>query len=255
MSIVTLTSDFGNSDYYVAQFKGLLLSAASTVQVIDISHDVPSYNINVGAFMLKNVFHVFPPGSIHVLRVYETGIKNHGLVAISWRKHFFIAPDNGILSMIVDENVKWVYRLEDDEDGFQKADQYYIQWIGDILKDGRPVHQAIEAQNWVKKSQVQPVIKEDSIVGVVMLIDKFGNAITNIHLNHLNKFRDTEHLELYFRKSESSSKFVESYDDVAPGMDLVRFNDNGYMEIAVHQGNFSQLFSIKPGHQVLLTCR
>ena len=101
MSIITLTTDFGEKDYYVAALKGKILSLKSDANIIDISHQISSYNIKHAALVLANSFFHFPKNSVHIIGVLSMYSKNSRYLAIKHSGHYFIGPDNGIFHLIV----------------------------------------------------------------------------------------------------------------------------------------------------------
>ncbi len=103
MPIVTLTTDWIQDDYYTGTIKGKLLSSCPDLNVIDISHNIPAFNTAKAAFVIKNCFHHFPKGSIHLICVNTEPSETESLVAIEYKDHFFIGNDNGIFGLIFKE--------------------------------------------------------------------------------------------------------------------------------------------------------
>lgn len=250
MPILTLTTDFGTADHYVAQFKGMLLKSMPDLQIVDISHQVPAFDISAGAFMLKCSYAYFPKGTIHVIRVNESGVKNNGLIVASWKGYYFMAPNNGLLSLVTDDNFDWIYKLHDDDLNYFKLNQYYLRWIEDIVKTGLPERNALPTTEWKQLTSFRPTIKEKEITGTIIMIDRFGNGISNIHFTDFQHFHAFNGYRIYYSRSEDVTSHKDEYDDVSPGDSLDRFNDNGYLVLAINQGNLTQLCGIKPGHNI-----
>ena len=103
MPIVTFTSDFGLNDYYVALIKGSMLSENPSLNIIDISHNINNYDIVQAAFILKNAFESFPKGTIHIVGVDSELSDENKHIALEIDNHFFVCPDNGLISMIASE--------------------------------------------------------------------------------------------------------------------------------------------------------
>ena len=110
MVTVTLTTDYGQKGYYLAALKGAILSGSPDVQFVDVSHLVMPYDIVQGAFILSNTFHHFPQGTIHVACINNVSSPLE-LIAFQHEGHFFIGPDNGIFSLMLDEPPASIYRL------------------------------------------------------------------------------------------------------------------------------------------------
>ena len=111
MSIITLTTDLGLKDYYVAGIKGHILSQLPDANIVDISHEIPAFNISVAAFCLKNCYYDFPKGSIHIIGVSPEANEFTRHVVIKYQNHYFIGADNGIFSLLFDEIPEVIFDL------------------------------------------------------------------------------------------------------------------------------------------------
>src|SRR5215813_1971950 len=102
--IITLTTDFGLSDPFVGIMKGVILGIAPNAQLVDISHDIPSYNILEAAFMIESTYRYFPEGTVHII-VVDPGVGSaRRPLAASSRGHLFVGPDNGVLSAVLEKD-------------------------------------------------------------------------------------------------------------------------------------------------------
>ena len=111
MSIITLTTDLGLKDYYVASIKGHILSQLPDASIIDVSHDIPPFNISVAAFCLKNCYQDFPEGTIHIIGVSPEANEHVCHLIIKHNEHYFIGADNGMFSLLFDEKPTEVFNL------------------------------------------------------------------------------------------------------------------------------------------------
>src|SRR2546427_4971224 len=101
MPLVTLLSDFGTTDSYVAEMKGVILSAVPAATLVDITHAVPPGDVRSGAYLLRRTWHRFPPGTIH-LAVVDPGVgTERAAFALQVRGHAFVGPDNGLFSPVL----------------------------------------------------------------------------------------------------------------------------------------------------------
>ena len=100
MAIITLTSDYGNKDYFIAAIKGAILSESSEVQIIDISHHISPFNLQEAAYILKNAYHYFPKGTIHIIGIETENSKTKQHIACKIDDHYFIGSDTGIFSLM-----------------------------------------------------------------------------------------------------------------------------------------------------------
>ena len=108
MAIVTLLTDSGESDYYIAAIKAKIVSLNADLRVVDISHSIRKFDIGHGAFVLRSVFRDFPKGTVHLAGVDATGNRGEAPVIVSLEDHFFVGPDNGLFSLISEQQPKGI---------------------------------------------------------------------------------------------------------------------------------------------------
>ena len=105
MGIITLTTDLGYKDFYQAALKGSILKTLPKVTIIDISHEIEAFNISKAAFLLKNSFHYFPKGTVHLIGIDTVYSASNKYLALKYQDHYFVGADNGIFSLIFEEIV------------------------------------------------------------------------------------------------------------------------------------------------------
>lgn len=186
--IVTLTTDFGLSDPFAAAMKGVILSINPEAQVVDLSHQVSSYDLFDGAMTLALAYSYFPAGTIHVV-VVDPGVGSaRRPILVSTRRYKFVAPDNGVLSLIYEREKEFEVRCV-------TAEHYFLKPVSNTFH-GRDIFapiaawlsKGVEADKFgeiitdgVKFATPKPrCLDESRIQGVVIRVDKFGNLITNI---------------------------------------------------------------------------
>ncbi|HEV2492997.1 MAG TPA: SAM-dependent chlorinase/fluorinase [Terriglobia bacterium] len=191
--VITLTTDFGLADHFVGVMKGVILSIHSDVELVDISHEIGSYDITEGALTLAQSYRYFPPGTIHLVVVDPgVGSARRPILAATPRYHF-VAPDNGVLSAI--------YEREDAlEVRHITADHYWLKPVSDTFH-GRDIFAPVAAwlskgvepsnfgeliTDYIRIALPKPTRRQESgnwrVEGTVLRIDKFGNLITNLTL-------------------------------------------------------------------------
>jgi S-adenosylmethionine hydrolase len=111
MQIITLTSDWNKNDFYLASIKGRILSLCPDVTIVDVSHQIQTFNILQAAFVLKNSFRNFPDGTIHIIAVNSMADKDKALVLVKALKHYFISCDNGIFGLLLDEPPEKIIKI------------------------------------------------------------------------------------------------------------------------------------------------
>ncbi|MCO5249062.1 MAG: SAM-dependent chlorinase/fluorinase [Chitinophagales bacterium] len=250
MPFVTLTTDFGNKDFYVGRFKGYLLSHNESIQLVDITHQVRNFDIIDGAFNIKNSFYSFPKGSIHIVRVNETGLEAQGLLLAQYRHHLFLTPDNGLLSLISENKYDWVRAIDFKKVDAFKSDEIYAVTLKSILNNTLE-NISFEKENIIKKAKWKVSTQDSIIEGHVAYVDKFGNIITNIHISDLMPYFDRFNaFDLKYSENFVIKEFSNHFHEVDRGEKLCRINDSGYLEIAMNEGPADKLFGIKFGNIV-----
>lgn len=250
MSLVTLTSDFGYVDLFVGRFKGYLISHNRDIQIVDISHGIPEFNIITGGYSLKYTYESFPKNTIHIIRVYEQGLSNEGLIVASYRDYIFIAPDNGVLPICTNNQFDWIRKVNLDLIDSIIADEIYALVLQSVIDN--TIFNISESTTEYKSVSNWEIAKYDNEVrGIVTLVDKFGNISTNIHIDDIKDyFSRFTSCKIEYRSKRSIYRIVENYNDVIEGDPMCRVNDMGYLEIAINKGSASKLLGIKFGQIV-----
>lgn len=246
--IITLTTDMGLKDHYVGVLKGNILSAIQNVQLVDITHNIQSFNIARAAFVVKNAAFSFPKGTIHIIGVSpeikedkENPENEIYPMLMNYRGHFFIAADNGFFSLLTagDEydSLVRIHAFSKPEYTKQPLNTIMIDIAKEVIAGKNPKKIGEEVQSFRQAMQFAPAISENLIRGSVVHIDKYGNIITNIHLNDYNRVGKGHPFVIYFRKKEYYiDQLSEYYGDVEAGEKLAFFNSSGHLEIAINQG-------------------
>lgn len=242
MPFVTFTSDQGLSDYYVAVVKGTILSHNPTLQIIDISHNVESFDIVQGAYILKNAFSSFPEGTIHIISINNHYKKNRCFLAARYKGHYFIGPDNGIFSLIFDDPADVAYELETPADALTQ--DIYAKAIRHIA-GGMPFNEiGILVDEIEERMTFQPITNPSLIKGAVIHVDNFENVIVNISKELFERTRQRRRFKIYFKRFDPITRLVNSYSEVAIGETLCMFNSAGFLEIAINKGKAASLLGL-----------
>lgn len=192
--IITLTTDFGLMDPYVGIMKGVILGIAPTVQIVDITHEIASYDIDEAAFLISSATSYFPPRSVHLI-VVDPGVGSlRRPIATTIDGQTYVAPDNGVLSFVLrgDTTLPEVRHITNEK--------YFRKPVGrtfhgrDIfaptaahLATGEPLASVGPTlTDVVLKPFPEPVTKDHKLVARVLHVDRFGNLVTNLRSSHLN---------------------------------------------------------------------
>ncbi|MGB0890972.1 MAG: SAM hydrolase/SAM-dependent halogenase family protein [Flavobacteriaceae bacterium] len=252
MSLITLTTDFGTKDHFVGAVKGAIYSELPDAKIVDITHEISPFNITETAYILKNSYKSFPKGTIHIIGVdSEISIENKH-IAIELDGHFFVCPDNGLISMIASEiNPTKIVEInihDRIESSFPVLD-VFVQVACFIARGGSLGVIGKEIKEYKKLIEIQPKVNQTQtiIVGGVIYIDNYGNVISNISKKLFNEIGKGREFKLTARR-HTFSKIHGKYNDIVnysiaeerrqnDGDKLALFNSAGYLEIAIYRSN------------------
>ncbi len=257
--IVTLTTDFGNSDHFVGALKGVILDIEPEAEIVDICHFVQAFDVLDGALTISQAYSYFPSGTVHLVVVDPgVGTARRPIIASSDKYHF-VAPDNGVLSLVYAREARLHVRhitsehyfLQPVSNTFQARDIFapvaaYLAKQVDSLKFGE------EVEDYVRFSAPKPkVLDEGRMRGVVLKVDRFGNLITNI---------TPADASMLFEPGAAGFKILvgnrevtrmrNSYAEGAAGEVFGILGSMGFLEIAANRGAATQLAGAAKGAEV-----
>lgn len=243
MTVITLLTDFGTADGYVAELKGVLLSQAPGCQVVDLSHDIPPHEIDAARLAVARYWRRFPPGTIHLVVVDPgVGSDRQAIVVLS-EGRFLVGPDNGVLSPALLPPGARVVSLPvpahaaptfHGRDVFAPAAAALARGVPlDSL--GSPLEEPV-----IRRTPEALRDEEGWLRGEVIVIDRFGNAVTNLLAAHGTEVRVGDR-EIPLRRT---------YVDVASGEPVALVGSSGLIEIAVRDGNAATILGLMRGSVV-----
>ncbi|MBW1742363.1 MAG: SAM-dependent chlorinase/fluorinase [Deltaproteobacteria bacterium] len=260
--VITLLTDFGLQDEYVGVMKGAILSINPRVQLVDITHNVSRHDIRQAALVLNASFRFFPKSSIHLV-VVDPGVGGERrIICLEQEGHFFLAPDNGVLTMVIqDKRVRKIcavtkrkYFLEPVSDTFHGRDVFapvaaHLSKGLEMLSLGKE----LGLKDLTRLDIPVPLVSDKhELVGAVMAIDRFGSLVTNISERTLKKFQDDEGSQrVEVRLGRFKIKGVaKSYDSVKVGAPMAIVGSRNLLEIALNQGDARKYFKARIGQAV-----
>ncbi|GAA4309649.1 SAM-dependent chlorinase/fluorinase [Mucilaginibacter gynuensis] len=255
MAIITLTTDLGDKDIYQAALKGSILKLLPTVNIVDITNSVSAFNIQQAAFILKNSYHYFPDETVHLIgidTVYNTFTK---YLAIKYKNHYFVGADNGIFSLMFDEEPEDIFEINIMQDlkflHFPLAD-IFVKAACHLAKGDDIEEIGLRVSGIEKKMNLQPVVEKNLIKGAVIYVDSFQNVITNITKDFFNRIQQGRRFTLYFKRNETINHLSWHYNEVPEGEKLCLFGISDHLEIAINKGNASGLLGLNLGDSVII---
>jgi hypothetical protein len=250
MAIITLTTDLGYKDFYQAALKGSILSQLPNANIVDISHAISAFNIPQAAFILKNAFHYFPAGTVHLIGIDSVFNEKTRYLALKYKDHYFVGSDNGIFSLLFEEEPSEIVELNIMQDlkylNFPLSD-IFPKAVSHLAKGGRLKDIGITVSGVEDRMTIQPVIERDIIRGSVIYIDSFQNIITNITKEIFTKVQQNRDFTLFFKRNESITQLSWHYNEVPEGEKLCLFGISNHLEISINKGNASGLLGLHLG--------
>lgn len=254
--IITLTTDFGLTDPYVAMMKGVILSINPVARLVDISHQIGSGSIFQAAVLIRETVPFFAKGTVHVA-VVDPGVgSDRRLIGIETESHYFVGPDNGVFwPVIQDHHCTKIVELT--EKG------YFLPHVSHTFH-GREIFAPVAAHLslGVELERMGPVItdptptsiprpleKKGHLYGQIIRVDNFGNLVTNIHSKELAHFLQSDQPQIEVGRL-FIQKLSETYSNCEEGEPLALINSSNLLEIAVNLGRASECIGINRGEIV-----
>jgi S-adenosylmethionine hydrolase len=257
--IVTLLTDFGTADYFVGAMKGALLAANPGARVVDITHEVPPYDIEAGAFTLRAAFETFPEGTVHVAVVDPgVGSERRG-IAVEGSGHTFVGPDNGLFGHVYERAGSFrVFHLtnasyfrSEVSSTFHGRD-IFAPVAGALSRGVRAEELGPEVFDFVRlPSAAVEKAGDGTFVGAVIHVDRFGNLVTNITPETLDEeaVSGGARLRIAGREVKRFRRFFAE-DAESPGGPFAVWGSAGLLEVAVFQDSAARVLGAKRGDKV-----
>jgi S-adenosylmethionine hydrolase len=257
-SIVTLTTDFGTNDHLVAAMKGVILNINPAARIVDINHNVTPYDILDGALCVGNAYKYFPSRTIHLVIV-DPGVgTDRRPILVSGEKQFFVAPDNGVLSMVFEHEACTVRHIT--------SEHYFLNPVSPTFH-GRDIF--APTAGWLSKTLATEAFGEvitdhvrfampkakaagQTVKGVVLRVDAFGNLMTNLTEEEIPiGALDGGPIKLSVN-GKQVLRFARTFASGNPGEPIAVVGSTGYIEIAVNRGNAARTLGANRGAEVTL---
>lgn len=258
--ILTLITDFGLQDEYVGVVKGVILSHARDALIVDISHLVPPQAIGTASHLLARSFGYFPPATVHLVIV-DPGVgSNRAILAISANSHYFVGPDNGVFTQILDraDSVS-VYRVDTAAPLFKNISATFhgrdiMAPVAGQLAAGLAINRLGPG---IAKNHCQRLVRPAcrrlgaALQGEIVHIDGFGNLCTNIRREDIESFSAGRPIHVQVNDKLLLS-LDHSYASQVKGVALALYDSHDFLEIAINQGNAAQILQLAVGMKISL---
>ncbi|ULC60768.1 SAM-dependent chlorinase/fluorinase [Flaviramulus sp. BrNp1-15] len=252
MAIITLTTDFGEKDYFAGATKGAIYSELPDVKIVDISHSVSPFNIPEAAYIIQNAYNSFPKGTIHIIGIDSEINAENKHIAIKLDGHYFICANNGIMSMICSEiapeKIVEINIHDKIQTSFPVLD-VFVKVACHIARGGTLEVIGKNITNIKPIKNIVPYVNDDKtqIIGSIIYIDNYGNVVTNIKRAFFETIQRGRDFEISAR-NYTFKKIHKKYSDIVnfeipenkrhdEGRKLVVFNSGDFLEIAVYKSN------------------
>ena len=257
--IITLTTDYGTHDHLVGAMKGVMLKILPELSIVDISHQVIPCDILDGALTIGMAYKYFPPNTIHVV-VVDPGVGSpRRPILVTGDQHFFIAPDNGVLSMIYDKEESFTVR-------HITSDHYFLRPMSNtfhgrdlfapvaawLAKNQQPMSFGEEVMDPVRFTLPRPRAADGKVKGVILKVDNFGNLVTNIPPDLIPQAFLPDGRYKISVGGKDVPKVMNTYGEGGPGEPFGILGSSGLLEIAVNRGSASRTLAAQRGVEVVV---
>jgi S-adenosyl-L-methionine hydrolase (adenosine-forming) len=260
-AIITLTTDYGTNDHLVGTLKGVILKINPDVTIVDITHNVAPFDLLDGALAIGSAYSYFPPKTVHVV-VVDPGVGTERRpLLVSAANQYFIAPDNGVLSMIYEREPEGLVVRN------ANAEHYYLQPVSKTFH-GRDIFAPVaawltkgwqtsgmgdEIEDYKRFALPRPKDTDGVVKGVILRADAFGNLITNLRREDLPESVARDGAIKLQIGTQAVSKFVETFAQGNGAEPFAYLGSSGFVEIGVNKGNAARTLGLGRGTAVVLT--
>jgi S-adenosylmethionine hydrolase len=255
--IITLTTDYGTNDHLVGTVKGVILKVNPDVTIVDITHNVVPYDLLDGALAIGSAYRYFPSKTVHLV-VVDPGVGTERRpLLVSGDQHFFVGPDNGVLSMVYEREERLAVR-------HVTAEHYFLQPLSKTFH-GRDIFAPVaawltkawqsqsfgdEIQDFVRFTLPKPKAANGVLKGVVLRIDAFGNLMTNLTMADLPEAMVKNGAFKMQVGQKNVQNFSETFAKGQAGQPIAILGSSGFIEIAVNRGNAAKVLGVARGAEV-----
>jgi S-adenosylmethionine hydrolase len=262
VSVITLLSDFGLKDPYVAEMKAVILSIHPQAHIVDITHQIEKFNIRMGAFILASAAPYFPAGTIHVA-VVDPGVGTKRLpIIVETKRSCYVGPDNGLLMLAAQkEGIAHVYHINNPQYMLPRISRtfhgrdVFAPVAAHLAKGIFPSEFGPEIHDYAFPEFAKPLVRKGELFGEVLHIDDFGNVVSNISMEDLEKMGIGKGCSLSVKLNGKmlTIKLCSAYGEVPAKAPLAIIGSSDFLEVSVNQGSASRMFKAKIGNPLCVS--
>jgi S-adenosyl-L-methionine hydrolase (adenosine-forming) len=243
MPLITFLSDFGYTDHYVAAIKARILQEAPQARILDISHHIEPFNIAHGVYVLNAIFRDFPEGTVHLVAVDSQGTREGRFHAIKFQNHYFLAADNGILSLLTESRPDLMIALNAKGKMAHPAKEVLAPAAAFLAQGGDIRELGPETNIMHELLHRQLRLSDHSITGHVIHVDHYGNLITNISRDSVDAIGHGRPFTIRFAR-ETVDRIAPNYNAVEEGDCVCVFTSQDLLAIGINKGNAAELLGM-----------
>jgi len=246
MAIYTLTTDFGIREHYVAAVKGNILKLEPQATLIDISHSLLHKQWQSSAYVIHNAYPHFPTGTTHIIGINLLYSSSPQLIFMEHEGHKFIAPNNGILSLVFNTTIPQMYSAPFEPDAIIDKYPIILAQLAVQLASNTPLDQI--GSPLIHYQRLIPILAfshNNTLKGVVSYIDQQGNVISNISIHDFKKTSNGRKFSLLSKRNEKDNNIHKTYTSVNVGEKAIFFNSDGFLQISINNDSAANMLGLK----------
>ena len=246
MPVITLTTEWKSNDFYNGIIKGRICSLCPGTIIIDNAVNIPAFDISYASFVIRNTYNNYPKGSVHIICVHSEASEDQDYLIVKAKDHFFIGTDNGIFNLILNSEPDEVVKIEHNETTDEL--EIFARAAADIISGKKPGDLGKSVKTLNERVPLRATIDKDVIIGSVIFIDSYGNAISNITREIFYRVFENRQYRILIQSNKNHTDHISrKYNDEQVGDMLARFNLLDLLEISINGADVSELLSLSIG--------
>ena len=246
MPVITLTTEWKPDDIYNGIIKGKLSSKCPGIIILDNAGNIPSFNISLASFIIRNTYNNYPKGSIHIICIHSEAHKDQDHLIVRAKDHFFVGTDNGIFNLILNSEPDEVIKI--DPHGISDELEIFANAASELISGKKTSELGESLKSLSERVPLRATIDKDVIIGSIIFIDSYGNAISNITREVFYRVFENRAYRILIQSNKNYTDHISlKYSDVPVGEMLARFNQLDLLEISINGADVSELLSLSIG--------